>query len=78
MQSLTICFGSWPVHFPLCEAHARVVLSSINSLMLGNRNDSYDAERGGKIKINARLAKNLCSPCAKPGRDLCTVGTIRW
>lgn len=47
MQSLTICFGSWPVHLPLREAHARVVLSSINSLMLGNRDDSHDMGRRG-------------------------------
>lgn len=77
MQSLTICFGSWPVHLPLREAHARVVLSSINSLMLRNRDDSHDMEGGWGIKINARLAKTLYSPCTKPGRDLCTVEMIR-
>lgn len=78
MQAFTVCFGSWPVLFSLCEAHVRVVHSSINSLMLGNRNNSHDVERAGRgMKINARLAKNLYLPCAKPGRDLCTVGTIR-
>lgn len=49
MQSLTICFGSWPVHLPLSEAHGRVVLSSINSLMLGNGDDSHDMTGKGKL-----------------------------
>lgn len=80
MQSVTICFGSQPVHLPLREARARVVLPSINSLVLGNMDDSHDGERMCvcvKIHINARSAKTLYSPCAKPGRDLCPVGTIR-
>lgn len=49
MQSLTIYFGSWLVHLPLSEARGRVVLSSINSLMLGNRDDSHDMTGRGKL-----------------------------
>lgn len=44
VQYLTICFDSWPIHLPLHGAHATVVLSSINSLVPGNRNDSHGVE----------------------------------
>lgn len=49
VQSLTICFGSWPVHLPLSEAHGRVLLSSINSLMLGNRDVPHNMTGRGKL-----------------------------
>lgn len=49
VQSLTVCFGSWPVHLLLSGAHGRVVLSSINSLMLRNSDDSHDMTGRGKL-----------------------------
>lgn len=54
-----------------------MVLSSVNSLMLGGRDGSRDMERE-KPKINAKSAKTLCSPYTKPGGVSCTVGMIAW